>query len=439
MTRKYVILTLVLLAVLLTGCTVQTVDDMYAPPKRSEEYSNLQSAIDRSMAGLAYCAPLSGDHQQTVQLADLDGDGEEEYLLFAKGNEDRPLRILIFRKYNGEYSLMNTIESNGTAFEQVEYVQMDGNGGVEIVIGYQINDQVLRAVNVYTFKRGQTEQLFSSNYTKFLTVDMDADSNSELFILRPGPSDESNGIAEIYGVANGVVERSNEVQMSQPAKMLKRMICGNLYGGKTAVFAASTLGETEIVTDVYTVNEGRLTNVTLSNDSGTSMQTIRNYYVYADDIDNDGVVELPDLITMIHRNESGLAEKQDLIRWYAMKANGDEVDKLYTYHNFIGGWYLQLERRWVQVLTVQNLGNSYEFGLWNEQNGTVDKIFVVHILTGEDREEQSVQGNRFVLCRTDTVIYAAELMVEATDYGVTQDSLISSFHLIRQEWKTGET
>ena len=170
MTRKFVILILALLALLLAGCTVQTVDDMYAPPKRSEEYSNLQSAIDRSMAGLAYCAPISGDHQQTVQIADLDGDGEEEYLLFAKGNEDRPLRILIFKKYNGVYSLANTIESNGTAFEQVEYVQMDGNGGVEIVIGYQINNQVLRAVNVYTFKQGQAEQLFSSNYTKFLTL-----------------------------------------------------------------------------------------------------------------------------------------------------------------------------------------------------------------------------------------------------------------------------
>ena len=111
-------------------------------------------------------------------------------------------------------------ESSGSAFDQVEYVQMDGNGGVEIVIGYQINNQVLRAVNVYTFKQGQAEQLFSSNYTKFLTVDMDADFNNELFILRPGPSEESSGIAEIYGVTNGVVERSNEVQMSQPAKLL---------------------------------------------------------------------------------------------------------------------------------------------------------------------------------------------------------------------------
>ena len=114
---------------------------------------------------------------------------------------------------------MTTIENSGLAFDQVEYVQMDGNGGGEIVIGYQINNQVLRAVNVYTFKQGQAEQLFSSNYTKFLTVDMDADFNNELFILRPGPSEESSGIAEIYGVTNGVVERSNEVQMSQPAKL----------------------------------------------------------------------------------------------------------------------------------------------------------------------------------------------------------------------------
>mgnify|MGYP000087338040 FL=1 len=42
---------LILASLLLTGCALQTVDEMYALPKRSKEYDSLQSAIDSAMYG----------------------------------------------------------------------------------------------------------------------------------------------------------------------------------------------------------------------------------------------------------------------------------------------------------------------------------------------------------------------------------------------------
>lgn len=439
MGRKISLAFFLLLAVLMLGGCAVTVDEMYCPPKRSEEYNNLQSAIDGAMSELSYCAPRAGEYQQTVQIADLDGDGEQEYLLFAKGTMERPLRILIFRNVDGDYNLVNTIESNGTAFEQVEYVQIDGKGGVEVVVGYQLNDRVLRAVTVYSFSGDEVKQLMSVNYTKFLTVDLDKDGRSELFVLRPGQTDTDNGVAELYGMENGAMERSNEVSMSRPADNLKRVIVGQLYGGQQAIYVASAVGETAIVTDVYTVNNGMLTNVSFSHESGTSIQTMRNYYVYADDIDNDGVVELPDLISMISLNGMGQPEKQDLIRWYSMDPNGKEVDKLYTYHNFVGGWYVQLESQWIHLLTVQNNSNQYEFYLWNEDQSSADKIFTIYAFTGANRNEQSLNSGRFILYQTDAMIYAASLEECATNYELTQENLIERFHMIQQDWITGET
>ena len=117
----------------LCGC-VMTVDQMYVPPRRSESYRNLQAVMDEYMADADYCAPITGENQQTVQMADLNGDGRNEVVVFVKGNDEHPLKILIFRMENGEYSLMSLIESTGTAFDQVEYVQMDGQPGVELVV-----------------------------------------------------------------------------------------------------------------------------------------------------------------------------------------------------------------------------------------------------------------------------------------------------------------
>lgn len=437
--RLFKICLVVLTVMLLCGCSMRTTDEMYAFPKRSKAYKNLQSVIDSAMTGLQYCAPLSGENQQTVQMADLDGDGQQEYLLFAKGSEGMPLRILIFYEKNGAYEHTETIESNGSSFDLIEYVQMDDLPGVEMIVGKQVSDQVLRSVSVYSFNTGKAELLTSVNYSKFLTTDMDRDGNSELFVLWPGQTETDNGIVALYRIRDGVLERSNEASMSRPSDQLKRIIFGRLHSGESAVYAASIVDSTAIVTDVYAMVGDTLTNVTFSNESGTSVQTIRNYYVYADDIDDDGVVELPDLIPMTPMDDLVSVDRQDLIRWYAMTAKGEEVDKKYTYHDFVSGWYLELDKEWASRVAVRNLGYQYDFYVWDVNLQIVDKIASVYILSGTNRDEQTTGEQRFVLHKTDSVTYMGCLWEDAGKYNIDSDDLISRFHLIQHDWKTGET
>ena len=439
MSRIRKIFAAVLAVLLLTGCSMRTLDELYLVPKRSEEYNDLQSAIDRNIGKLEYCAPLSGENVQTVQMADLDGDGTQEYLLFAKGTSDKPLQILLFRQEEGEYVLSDTIQSPGSAFDVVEYARLDDKPGYELIVGCQISDQVTRSVSVYSFQRGKAVALMSANYTKLLPYDINADGRSELMVLHPGESDEANGLAELYYYAGGIMERSNQVSMSESTDRLKRIVAGKLHGGQLAVYVASAVGESAIITDVFAMVDDHFTNVSLSNESGTSVQTLRNYYVYADDIDNDGVVELPDLITMRSPLDMNIATMQYLIRWYAMAADGSEVEKAYTYHNFQGGWYMTLDSGWASRVAVLQIGNAYGFYVWDESFDSAQKLLTVYTLTGNDREEQAGVDNRFVLHKTDAVIYAANLDVSSAAYGLTQDALVKRFHLIHQDWKTGET
>lgn len=439
MIRKIRIFCLILaVSMLFSGC-MSTLDQMYCLPKRSEQVRNLQSTLDKSMNGLEYCAPLSGENQQSVQTADLDGDETPEFLVFAKGASEKPLKVLVIAYEAGSYVLRTTIESNGTAFDQVEYVQMDGRPGLEIVLGCQVSDQILRSVSVYSFSGGEADKLVTTNYTKFLTVDLDSDRLVELLILRPGQSDSDNGVAELYGVDNGIMGRSMEVSMSEPVENLKRILNGKLQGGEPAVYVASSVKENAIITDVYAIVDGVFRNVSLSNESGTSVQTLRNYYVYAADIDGDGVVELPDLIDMTPIAVARSAERQYLIRWYAMNIDGSEVDKLYTFHNYVGGWYFQLNKDWVSRITVTQTGSAFDFYIWDEEFQSTDKMLTIYAFTGENRETQAEENGRFVIYRGESVVYAGHLADTAAQYGITQENVIHGFHLIQIEWKTGET
>ena len=429
MKSKWLMLLGVLACLLLSGCAMKTVDEMYCLPKRSEAYQELQKVLDAELQDMEYCAPLSGINQQPVQAADVDGDGVSEFLVFAKAAGERPLRILVIEREEKTFTLTDTLQFSGTAFDQVEYTSMDDSGGVELMVGIQLSDQLPRSVSAYTFSEGKGEKLLDANYTNFLTVDMDRDDLGELFVLYPGQTEESPGFVALYEVENGMVERSLEVKLSAPVNRLQRVITGKLAGGETAVFVASALEDTVLITDVYAVRNGDLTNISLSSESGTGVNTIRNHFVYAQDIDEDGQLELPALIpmkTMTARN----AQSEDLIRWYSLTITGEEVDKLYTYHNFVNGWYLVLDSTWAQQVTVTQDGTSYSFYLWDLAKENAIRVLEVEMLYTQDEISEAMESGSILLYQGESSAYVGTLTSDAAQFGLTQEWLRGSFHLI---------
>lgn len=427
-------------AMLLSGCAMRTVEEMYTPPKRSEEYKELQSAIDTAMYGLTFSSPQSGENQQTVQMADLDGDGTDEFLVFAKGASEKPLQVLIFQQdEEGNVRTMDTIGSNGMAFEQVEYVEFDEHPGCELVVGIQVSDQVLRSVAVYSFHSGDAELLLLNGYSKFLTCDLDVDGCSELMVFRPGEAASERGMAVLYSSREGQIERSVETELSEAPTQIRRILSGKLEGNVPAVFVASSANENEIVTDIFALVDGRLTNITFSSEAETSIRTLRNFYVYADDIDNDGIVELPSLITMKPISVWRDDQQKFLLRWFSLDADGWEMDKLFTYHNYVGGWYLRLDSSWASRASVDQNNGVYTFYVWNESYDQATELFTISVFTDTNRDEKAASDGRFALYRSEGIAYGAKLSEFAADYGITEENLADCFRLIRQDWQTGET
>ena len=427
-----------ILSISLCGC-VMTVDQMYVPPRRSESYKNLQTLMDEYRRDLDYCAPITGENQQSVQMADLTGDGVKEVLVFLKGSDQHPLKVLIFRLAGEKYETMSIIETSGSAFDQVDYIQLDGEPGLELVVGCQVSEQVLRNVSVYRFSSGQPEQLMTVNYQKYLTLDMNRDGLGDLFVLRPGRTEGDCGIVELYSMPGGTLARSAEVTLSQSVGQLKRIMTGSLHDGENAVFVASIVDAGTIVTDVYALVGGALTNVSMSNESGTSVKTVRNYYVYAEDIDGDGVLELPSLITMHAPTLERSGEREHLIRWYALAADGSEHDKRFTYHNYLQGWYMELDQKFVdRFCVVPEDTGRFAFCLWDRSFTQLRKLWTVYVLTGEDRSSIAAEGGRFQLLKTDSVVYACLLEEDGRKLGFTEEYLTNSFFLIQSDWKTGE-
>ncbi len=441
MNRKGKLLCLLILAaLLLSGCAVRTIDELYTPPRRSEEFDHLQSSIDIAMAGLEYAAPLSGENQQAVQMADLDGDGMEEYLVFAKGTSEQPMQILIFaQKQHDRAEITEVITGNGFAFDQVQYVEIDGKPGYELVVGRQVSNQLMRSVNVYSFATGRAELLMSGGYSRLLTCDLGSSDQNELLLIQRGESDQANAVAVLYRYRSKTMVRSVEVELSRPALDVKRVTAGRLQCGTPAVYVSSATEEDAMRTDILALRNERLVKVPVYSTAEQDVQALRNYDVYAHDVDNDGIVELPSLEGVRPVITEWNLEEQYRIRWYSVDLKGMTAEKLVTFHNYSDGWYLEMDSAWADRISMHQIGNTYAFYLWDANFREAKSIFTIFALSGSDRQTQASMDGRFQLHEREGVIYAAKLEEALENMGITEEYLINSFHLIHQAWNTGET
>lgn len=435
------VLTALCLVLVLSGCFVKTVDEMYALPQHSDEYYNLQQAIDAMMAtGASYCAPVSGVNQQSVQLADLDGDGEDEAVVFVKRDTQKPLNAYIFDKVDETYQNIAVIEGSGAAFESADYVELNDSPGLEIIIGRRLSDQVLQAMSAYTLVDGRVVELMSANYTEYTVTDLDNDGRRDIFVLR-FDGESQKGVAELYRYSEGQLEREPEVGMSEGAGAVKRIISGYMAHDIPAVFVASEYGGDSIITDVFAFRGNVFRNITLP-ESGTSVQTVRSYYVYANDIDSDGLIELPELVELPRIDDS--TGSYSIIRWYNLGMNGEKRIKLTTYHSFSSGWYLVIPDAWNEQIAISRSEETsgvrgLVFAQWDAKTHAATPIFTIYAFSGEDRNTAATQDGRFILSEKGDVTYAAEFGPSDWARALDEQALKQMFNYIRIDWNSGET
>ena len=427
-----------LLAACLGGCFVKTVDELYTLPRHSDEYNRLQAAIDAVLTqGMSYAAPVSGENRQSVQLADLDGDGQDEAIVFLKAGGENPLKVFVFRRTEDGYTLLDTAEGAGTSFECAAYVPLDGGGGLELILGRKLSDQVLKSLCVYKLQEGRLVCMLETAYSEFCTADLNQDGRPELFLLR-FDAEARGGAAELYRLQEDRLSCAEPQPLSEGVTDIRRIRTGFLSGSVPAVFVSETCEEGGILTDIFAFRQGALENLTAG-----SWPAVQNCYVYPEDIDRDGVTELPQTMQLPELPEEG--EAYFLLHWYALDLQGQTERKLTTFHALSGGWYLRVDEAWAMNLAVarakQTEENARGYTFFDCQGeGTPVPAFTIYELSGESRAARAASAGLFVLGEKGETLYAAELAAQGPLWGrsLTQQDLTERFHLIQEDWNTGE-
>lgn len=434
MKKLGILLMALLLCALFAGCILQSPEELYRLPKQSEEYYNLQNQIESVLdSGAEYCAPVSGDRRQAVQLADLNSDGEEEAIVFFRMPGEKPLKIYIYQKNQDGYEEAAVIEGDGSAFESVDYRQIDTTLGLELVVGRQVSDQVPQTLSVYSLESNLVTELLNVSCIRHTVADLDGNGLQELLVFR-SEEDSQVGLTEYYAWGDSGLECEGSAAMSTAlgSDSIRRIIRGMMQENTPAVFVANTFEENTIVTDVFILKDGAFLNVSALGESANDATRVRYRNVYSEDIDSDGLLELPTTVQLPKHQEEDTVPYYK-IRWYNLRTDGTREYKQATFHNYTDGWYIDLLPQWEQTLVVDYAQDEQGLPGYRFYAGE-DTLFSILALTGAEARELVGTDGRFVLAEKGDVIYAARIHDET----VTQDQLQSAFHFIFTDWNSGE-
>lgn len=443
MKTKCVLAVLLALSFLpLGGCSAEP-ETLYRLPKLPGGYYELQRAIEQVLAsGAEHISPASGFNRQAVQLTDIDADGEAEGIAFFHFNEEQPLRIYIFKKEEDRYKVAGIIKEDGEAVDSISFADLTGSGSSEIIVGLQAGKGALKAISVYSMTSGSPVELMSSDYSDYTAYDIDGDTRNELLLIRHDPVGMT-GVVEEYVYRDNALKLWSSAQLSEGIESLKRVKTGYLMNQTPALYVAGLLEKDEILTDVLACRYGKLTNISINEQTHMSGETLRQYTVYATDIDGDGVLDLPQAEKLPPYDTEGRTGDFWKINWHCYDLSGETKYVLSTYHNFTDGWYLELPQAWEKNLVMTRRDTlsgerATVFAFLDAQRKAQD-VLTIYTLTGDYREQRAKADGRFVIMRRSDTVIAAKLWNTApADFALTREQVIDAFKLISRDWLTGE-
>ena len=349
-------LLIAVICALLSTVSFKSVDSLLRPPKNKGDNLELQTAFE-AVAGDRYSfkAPISGDYNSSFISVDINGDGDNEVLVFYSDEKSiDSVKINILDKINDKWVSVVDIESDYSDVHKVDFADINGDGSLEIILGYSIFETKLtNTLNIYRLDiKNDTytaESIFTNSYTDYLVLDINADSIKDLLIFdNPGINNFIGIKATYFDFAHSRIYNSGEYLIDPALTSIKSLMFNtDADSGETRVYVDGYRSDSYMITDVFawdsTVKKFRGC-FTADKKQGIS-HTVRKFNISCRDTDNDSVVEIPIEDTLPFdpefSPENTTGKTVSLIKWSSLD-NGELIPVNYELINIQKGYSILL-------------------------------------------------------------------------------------------------
>ncbi len=313
MKRKSFLILIIVLAMLLSGCSLGgDMGTMLTPPTMSVGREALTKAIKSAIGeGYELVYPQAGSYRTGIISEDLNGDGQTEAVCFYHPTKSSgKLSFLVMESRGENWALMGKGESEAASVGRVAFGDLDGDGSSEIIVGWQYLTDTDGSYDVYSLADGKAVSQHTGLYTRFVVMEGEPDG---LLVMSRNSSTKSV-TASLVGLTEGRIGLVNTVAMYGKATDYLAITPSKTAEGDQAVYIDEQLENGQTFTEVLAVDaQGRLTNELLTQPDVT---TLRYTAITCQDIDGDGVPEIPIEEALPSYLRGGVEENLYLTHWH---------------------------------------------------------------------------------------------------------------------------
>lgn len=398
---KKIIAIIVMAVVCLTfsGCdfNIASVDSLMRPPKLSGDSSLLQEAFENSVnysESIIMKTPMSGDNRSSYLFYDLDNDETQEaFVFYSDPAVEDVAYVSTFKKIDGNWTCVSNIKGRGTDIYEVNFADINGDEIKELVISWNSTSQVeLANFSDFGSSRNRTMTIYSYNgsaltliktevFTKAFVDDLNGDNADELFVLNIDLSNQTkNTVGRIISF-NSAYEVVNEEEFTMTGMLeILNIVTDNYISEEmvhTRLYIDGFISETGVITEVIDIAHSDFTiNLPLyeSNVSEAPF-TLRDVRTSSQDIDNDGIVEIPTLETLASgtsiSGDTDEAMPLNLTVWSELQENAVVADFKCLLNSTYGYMFVFSEESIGKVTVVYNTDTTTLTFHSLDENGTL--------------------------------------------------------------------
>ena len=420
----------------LSGCDFLTTDtaELLKAPELSGELSPIAAEMEKSI-GKDYTLeyPSRGDYRSAIIKTDINGDEVDEAFAFygtAEG-ETPAMNIIAIEKRNGKWKTAATQKMIAGGVDRVEFSDLDNDGIKEILVGWEIYGTSEMQLAVYSLGKNALTQRLLQKYTHFVTCDLNRDTRNEILIIKTATAEQNNS-ASLFSLSDAGITEISSCQLDSGAKTVNHPIVSTLSDGRPAIYIDEYKG-VGAVTEVLFMDKDTLSNPLLNKKTLENINTLRAISMETEDINGDGVLEIPVQVDVPSVSKSEVNEKLYLTDWCSFDGRNLTV-QLTAMMNIDDGYYYTIPAALTgKVALLKDSENRMrEIYSYNPKDLTVgESLMYIKAISKKDWDGGKFKafGEEEIMDDGETA-YICKLTEKAEQYGITMESVISNFKII---------
>lgn len=418
---------------LLSGCTFSTsIDGLLSPPKLSVEQEQIYEALRRAAgSNISLKYPKTGDYLSAFIVSDIDGDGEDEALVFYEKNllqsEENALRLNVLDQINSSWRSVYDLAAGGAEVEKVMISRLGSNSRTNIIVGYSMVNRGERVLSVYDYRDGALTETLNSSYSLADVCDLDQNGENELLIVC-GQTVSQSARAVTYVLARDGSYYESRTALNESFTDFANLLYGNTADGIPCVWLDGMTGSSTIQTQALTMQEGVLTLVYTDGDSG--IRTSRQSGYLTCDLDGDGIAEIPVNTLFPGYTDTTESEQIRMTSWYECRG-GSLMRKCSGYYSPDQQFSFVLPRRWERKVTVKQDALAEELVFYKLGRSLEDStlpLLRLCITDSADTLQDRLDNGYILLCSKNGLRYLAQVPETTDPLGLTVSEAILLFH-----------